>query len=75
MLNELSIWLTEMTVNGNLQGIPEVRLTHEWTAKKSDFFREAISVRKSLSCTTSKIRAWSGRQGLAQPLRERIEAK
>ena len=38
---------------------PGVRLTHGGTAEKHGFFREAISVRKSLSCFTSEIRAWS----------------
>jgi hypothetical protein len=42
---------------------PVVRLTHGGTAEKHGFFREAISVRKSLSCFTSEIRAWSERSG------------
>jgi hypothetical protein len=36
-----------------------VRLTHGGTAEKHGFFRKAISLRKSLSCITSEIRAWS----------------
>ncbi len=56
----LSIWLTELKVI-EVAKSPGVRLTHRGTADKRMFFREPISVRKSLSCFTSEIRAWSER--------------
>ena len=56
----LSIWPTEVKAVGGCEvsrRAPDARRD----GGKEEVFREAISVRKSLSCFTSEIRAWSVR--------------